>query len=174
MAKSIPLDWVEGVCQSGSFISMIWCCFLFSFISLPPHVVTNFQTTTGPHQSFNSKVAQIFAPRGTPANTQIPVNMTTITTLPINDHPQERLPIGAITGDVVGGFVLVIILLTTVLFLPRRRQHMASLPQQPPELPSTPFNPQELQDTALYELQHDQGRVFELPIGPDGSVPEKE
>ena len=130
-------------------------------------------TTTGPHQGFNSKVAQIFAPRGTPTNTQILVNMTTITTLPINDSPQERLPIGAIAGGVVGGVVLVLVLLTTVLFILRRRQHKTSLPQLPPELPYTPFNPQELQDTALYELQHDRGRIFELPIGPDGSVPEK-
>ena len=131
-------------------------------------------TTTQPQQGFDPKVAQIFLKKTTPVDTPTSANTTAATMLPTNGHSQERLPVGAISGGVIGGFVLVLCI--TALFLLWRRRRMASPLQLPPELASTPFNPQEIQDNPLYEL-HDPGVVFELPpvpMDPTSSDPQKE
>ena len=128
-------------------------------------------TVTVPSQSSNPKIAQLFTKKTASVNTPTPGSTTTlgstmtlgstttVTVLPTNDHSQERVPVGAIAGGIVGGLILVLLI---ALFLLRRIQRMRTPPQLPPELASTPFNPQELQGNGLYELSQNSRRVFEL------------
>ena len=79
---------------------------------------------------------------------------------------------GAISGGIVGGIVLVFLIAT--FFLLRRRQRVVNQPQpQPlPEISST-ARPIELPASMLIELQLDTERI-ELPAAPvdlDGSLP---
>ena len=94
------------------------------------------------------------------------VNETTpITKLQNNEHIQSRLPVGGITGGIVGSIVFVLFI-TVVFFLKRRQQRMVEMPAS--------IEPQEMQDYRLHEL-HDPEHVPELPTLPielDGSVPE--
>ena len=132
-------------------------------------------TITEPSQNSNPKIAQLFAKKTVSVTTPTPgatttsgttmtQGSTTVTMLPTNDHSQDgvRIPVGAIAGGVVGGLIFVLLI---ALFLVRRRQRMMAPPQLPPELASTPFNPEELQGNELYELPQDSRRV-ELPPGP--------
>lgn len=131
-------------------------------------------TTTEPSQGFQDpELAKIFA-------TQILSNYTApATALPTNDHSESRVPTGAITGGIVGFFVLV--LLIAGFFFLRRRQRMAVQPQPPTELECITVKeletqPPELQENGLYELQPDLRSIFELPTAPTdhgGSVSEK-
>ena len=123
-------------------------------------------TTTEPAQGFDPKIADIFRNKGN--NTTNTLNATTplynettyVTTLPTHDHSQGNVPIGAVAGAIVGGLIL--ILLITALILRRRRQRVVAPPQPPPELAATPFNPYELPEGGLYELQHDPRVLYEL------------
>ena len=97
------------------------------------------------------------------------VNTTTLVpTLPTNDYPHGGLPVGAIAGGILGGFVLLI----AGFFIFRRRQHKMALPKLHEMAPT---ETQELPECALYEL-HDPRNVTELPSLPIelcGSDPEQ-
>ena len=119
-------------------------------------------STTQPSDGFqNPKLAQIFSAQNT---------MTAVTALATNDHSQSSIPVGAISGGIIGGFILTLSI--AVFFLLRRRQRMVA----PPQLPqmSASVETQELQECGLYEL-HDPRNVSELPPPPiesGCSVPE--
>ena len=102
---------------------------------------TGSATTTEPRQGFQDpKLAQVFSNKM---------------------HSQSTLPVGAIAGGIVGGFVLVFLI--AMFFLLRKRQRMVA----PPQLPevSASVESQELQEHGLSEL-HDPRSVFELPSPP--------
>ena len=136
---------------------------------------------TKPRQGFQDpKLAQVFA-----THSDVSGNRTkSVTILPSSDHSQNKLPLGAIVGGIVGGFVLVLV--TALCFL-RRRHRKVAAPQQSREMSaSSPVKLQELRAPSLvksqeleerHELQHRPITVFELPMAPiqhNGSIPEKE
>ena len=134
-------------------------------------------TVTEPHQGFqNSTLADIFSTKTTQTNISTPTstssdNMTPVMTLPTDDHPESKLPAGAIAGSIVGGVVLVLLLITGFIILWRRRRAAAK-----PQLfeISAIKEPQEVQDCALHEVD-DPRDVPELPSPPtelEGPDPE--
>ena len=142
-----------------------------------PYSSTGYAKLTEPIQGFEDpKLTQIFASRAPQNNTTtaatIPATTTpatttpdTTTTLPPKDYPHNKIPVGAIAGGIVGGFVLVL-LFTAFLILHKRQRQMVEPPQPIPELTSIPFNPQELQAWEVRELSHGIREDTELPSAP--------
>ena len=125
----------------------------------------------------NPKLAQIFTSRVTP-NTPTPSIVAPTTTIPDTTTPatvlgHSELPVGAIAGGIVGGFVLVL-LIAAFFVLRKRRQQMEVPPHAAPELASTSthFNPQELQAREVNELSHGQREDIELASAPISGSPE--
>lgn len=125
-------------------------------------------TTTEPLHGFYPGVAQLFHKKTTVATTTPFPTWVPKTTVP-DRQSQEQLLISVIPGAVVG-FVLALFV-TGVLLRKRLKRKEASL-EPPPEPAPTPFNPQELQDSTLYELQYNSRRVFELQNSSRVELPE--